>query len=353
MSQAMQKATRWLQQLIQTPSLSREEDGTAAIILSILHEEGLSAQRVNNNVVARGSAWDDTKPTLLLCSHHDTVKPNAGYTRDPFRAEEIDGRLYGLGSNDAGAALVSLMAAFAHLQTRTLPYNLLLAAVAEEEISGPHGVASLLDDMPAIHLAIVGEPTGMRMAIAEKGLMVVDGVAEGIPGHAAHGNTRNPIYEACVDIDRIRRYEFDRISPLLGKTKASVTQIQAGTQHNQVPAQCAFVIDVRVNEMYTNEEVFTLLQEICSTSLKARSFRLSSSGIGSDHPAVKLATVLGVETYGSATLSDQALIPYPSVKMGPGDSTRSHTADEFVYLDELQAGINGYIEFLEKYRPDA
>lgn len=342
-----------LKDLIAVPSFSREEQGTAEVLVNFFRNQSIKCEQIKNNVVAKSQRWDPAKPTVLLCSHHDTVKPNAGYTIDPFVPLQKNGKLFGLGSNDAGGPLVALIAAFVQLELARseLPFNTILAAVAEEEISGPNGVAHLVSLLPDIDLAIVGEPTSLRVAVAEKGLMVIDGVAEGIPGHAAHDNTRNPIYQAASDIQNIQAYEFDRISPFLQKTKASVTQINAGTQHNQVPARCDFVIDARINELYTNREVFEILQSLVQSDLKARSFRLSASGVAEDHSIWSTIKHLGLETFGSPTLSDQALIPYPSIKIGPGDTLRSHKADEYIYEQEIAHGIDMYLDILHHYQP--
>jgi acetylornithine deacetylase len=344
-----QEAIKLLQQLIKLPSFSREENATASAIFDFLNDKHLDAIRSGNNIVVKYQGADAATPFILLCSHHDTVKPNAGYQRDPFDPVIEGDKLFGLGANDAGASLVSLIAVFNYFAQHKIKINLLLAAVAEEEISGADGVSSILDELPEIALAVVGEPTGMQIAVAEKGLVVIDGLAEGVPGHAAHENTTNPILQACADIESIHAYDFDRVSPFLGKTKANVTVINAGEQHNQVPANCRFVIDVRVNEKYTLEEVVTLLQSQVKSILKPRSLRLRSSGIVANHGVFTIAQKLKLNTFGSATLSDQALLPYPSIKMGPGDTLRSHSADEFVYLREISEGIKIYIDFLQAY----
>jgi acetylornithine deacetylase len=349
MNQIDQEAISLLQQLIKCPSFSREEEQTAATIFDFLNNRDLHPIRKGNNIVATYQGADPKTPFVLLCSHHDTVKPNAGYQRDPFDPMIEGDKLFGLGANDAGASLVSLIAVFNYFAKQKSHINLILAAVAEEEISGAGGVSSILAELPDIALAVVGEPTSLEMAVAEKGLVVIDGLAEGVPGHAAHDNSINPISQACADIGAIHAFDFDRVSPFLGKTKANVTVINAGEQHNQVPATCRFVIDVRVNEKYTLEEVVTLLQSKVKSSLKPRSLRLRSSGISANHRVFTIAKKLKLNTYGSATLSDQALLPYPSIKMGPGDTLRSHSADEFIYLREISDGIKLYIEFLHAY----
>ena len=338
-----------LQSLIETPSFSGNEEGTASLISSWLENYGITVHRQANNIWATNDHFDPSKPTILLNSHHDTVRPNKGYTNDPFQAF-IDGdQLYGLGSNDAGGCLVSLLASFASFYRKEkLKYNLLIAATAEEENSGPNGISSLLPNLPVVDFAIVGEPTEMQLAIAEKGLLVIDGYAPGKAGHAANGNTENAIYNALEDINWIRNYQFPKVSDMLGPVRMSVTQINAGQQHNQVPASCHFVIDVRVNEHYSNEEIYQYLNSHTFSELNARSFRLNSSSISEDHPIVKAGIAMGCQTYGSPTLSDQALLSCPSFKMGPGISKRSHSANEFVLLSEIGEGMKGYIELLEK-----
>ncbi|NND33671.1 MAG: M20/M25/M40 family metallo-hydrolase [Saprospiraceae bacterium] len=349
MNAPFEKAVALLQKLIAQPSFSREENSTADILSEFFLSQKLSPERIGNNILVQHHSTMEDRPCILLCSHHDTVKPNAGYSRDPFSPDIEKGKLYGLGSNDAGASLVSMIMAFLHLIRKHPTMNIILAAVAEEEISGPGGVSAVLSSLPAIDLAIVGEPTEMRMAVAEKGLVVIDGIVNGVPGHAAHENTKNPIYLACRDIQRIEKFKFDRESKFLGKTKASVTVINAGQAHNQVPAKCQFVVDVRVNEAYTLEEIVELLQAEVESKLTARSLRLRSSGLDSDHRMWEVARSLQLDTFGSATLSDQALMPFPSIKIGPGDTLRSHAADEFVYLSEIEDGIEKYIELVEAY----
>lgn len=350
----IESKTKWkqasvdlLKKLIATPSLSREEAATADIIADFFEKRNIPVQRIGNNVVVRSKYWQDRRKTILLNSHHDTVRPAKGYTRDPFQATIEDGKLYGLGSNDAGGSLVALIATFLYFYKKEMGYNLILVASAEEEISGPNGIAAVRDKIGTIDLGIIGEPTQMRMAIAEKGLMVIDGEAKGKSGHAAREEGINAIYIALKDIEWLRQYEFPKVSPLLGKTKVSVTQIEAGTQHNVVPDTCKFVIDVRTNEEYSNEEVFNFLNSHTQADLKARSFRLNSSKIALDHPIVKKGLAMGLTYYGSPTLSDQALLPFTTLKIGCGKSARSHTADEFIYVKEIEEGIDIYVQLLE------
>lgn len=341
-------AVMLLQELIATPSFSREEGGTASLITAFLEKRGVEVQRKGNNVWACNRHFDPAKPSVLLNSHHDTVKPNPGYTRDPFKPDIIDGKLFGLGSNDAGGALVSLISTFLYYWDRqALAYNVVLAASAEEEISGREGIEMIWDALPAIDFAIVGEPTRCEMATAEKGLMVLDCTARGVPGHAAREEGVNAIYQALPDIEWFRTYSFPRVSATLGAMKMSVTIIQAGAQHNVVPAECKFTVDVRVTDAYTLEEALQVIIQQVKCEVVPRSMRMRSSGIASDHPIVKAAVRQGLRLYGSPTTSDQALIPVPSVKIGPGDSARSHSADEFIYVNEIAEGISVYIRLLE------
>jgi len=338
-----------LKALIQMPSFSREENKTAELLEGWLKDQNVEAYRTGNNIWAKNKDFDPKKRTLLLNSHHDTVKPNTGYTKDPFDAHVEDGKLFGLGSNDAGGALTMLLAAFMHFyEKKDLSYNIVFLASSEEEISGKNGIPVAIEAMPKITCGIVGEPTSMRMAIAEKGLMVIDGVAKGISGHAAHDNTENAIYNALEDIDKLKNFMFQDSSELLGPVKVSVTQINAGQQHNVVPDTCKFVIDVRTNECYSNEEAFEILKISLKSDLKPRSFRLNSSGIDLQHPLVKSGLELGLETYGSPTLSDQAQMPFPTIKLGPGETTRSHQADEYIHIKELEEGANLYINLINK-----
>lgn len=344
------KAIELLKNLIETPSFSSEEDKTAQLIESWFVEFKIPYQRTKNNVWATNKHFKEGKPTLLLNSHHDTVKPNNGYTKDPFKAIEEDGKLYGLGSNDAGGCLVSLLATFTHFYAKkNLKYNLVIVASAEEESSGPNGLNSMLEIIPEIDVAIVGEPTQMNLAIAEKGLVVFDAKVKGTPSHAAHPNNDNAIYNTIEVLKWFKEYQFEKKSPVLGDVKMTVTQINAGKQHNAVPAEVDLVIDVRVNDRYTNEEIAKILKKKSPcTTIDARSLRLNSSSIPIAHPLVEAGVELGRETYGSPTLSDQAVLSCPSLKLGPGYSPRSHTADEFIYLNEIEEGIDIYIKLLEK-----
>lgn len=340
-----------LQRLIATPSFSREEAGTADLIATFLQNKGVTVHRLQNNVWSRNKHFDAGKPTILLNSHHDTVLPNKGYTRDPFSPDLIDGKLFGLGSNDAGGALVSLMGAFLHFYEKDgLHFNLLYAATAEEEISGKNGVELLLPELGKIDCGIVGEPTQMQMAIAEKGLMVLDCVAHGRSGHAAREEGENAIYKSLKDIDWLIQYRFPEVSDLLGPVKMSVTVIQAGAQHNVVPDECRFTVDVRVNECYTLEQVLETIRAHVSSDVQPRSLRIRSSIIQPEHPLVASGLALGRTTYGSPTTSDKALMSFPALKMGPGDSARSHTADEFIFVHEIEEGIALYIRLLENGR---
>lgn len=341
------EAIEFLQQLIATPSFSKEEDQTADLIQSFFARKGIPFQRIGNNIMARQN--DGTgKPLVVLNSHHDTVKPCVGWTQDPFSPTLKEEKLTGLGSNDAGGCLVSLLMTFIHCYDQALPFQLMLIASAEEEISGKNGLRRALKEWN-IHpdVAIIGEPTSTQMAIAEKGLMVIDAIAQGTAGHAAHQIGDNALYNALEDIDQIRKLQFDKSSPLLGDVKLTVTQIQAGKQHNVVPDECRFVIDCRVNECYTNEEIVEAISGVCQSKLTPRSTHLRSSSIPLDHPLVQNGIKLGKTTYGSPTLSDQVFFDCPSLKIGPGDSTRSHQANEFIYVHEIEAGIQTYIELLD------
>lgn len=345
-----EQALELLKNLIETPSFSKEEDGTATLLENWFVKRNIPYKRHLNNVWAVNKTFSHDKPTLLLNSHHDTVKPNSAYTRDPFKATIEAEKLFGLGSNDAGGCLVSLLAAFTWFyEKEDLSYNLIFAGTAEEEINGKNGIAVLLPILPKIDVAIVGEPTLMDLAVSEKGLIVFDAAVKGKPSHAAHPNPDNAIYKAAKAISWFEKFKFDKNSEVLGEVKLTVTQISAGTQHNVVPAQVDMVLDVRVNDQYSNKEIAELLAEKAPvTEIKPRSLRLNSSSIPLNHKLVEAGISLGMETYGSPTLSDQALLSCSSVKLGPGDSTRSHSADEFIYIKEIEEGIEKYIKLLEK-----
>jgi len=345
----IEQALELLKLLIATPSHSREEVRTAQHIKDFLNSYGVSVHRKDNNIWAIGENCDEDAPTVLLNSHHDTIKPTTDWTKDPYIPLYDGERIYGLGSNDAGGSAVSLLATFIYLTTLPkLPYRLIVAITAEEEISGPKGVHSILRDLGKIDLGIVGEPTGMNMAIAEKGLVVIDCIAHGKSGHAARDEGVNALYLALEDINLIKDHTFDKVSHVLGPVKMTVTQIDAGSQHNVVPASCHFVIDVRTNELYRNQEVIDFLEENLQSEVKQRSAWLNSSSIDSNHPVVLRGQAIGLDTFGSSTLSDQALMDFPTVKIGPGKSERSHIADEFILISEIRDGINTYIDLLSE-----
>lgn len=347
-NQLYNESLELLKQLIATPSFSKEESETASIIETFFAGKNIKTERIKNNVWCRNLYFDANKPTILLNSHHDTVKPNPHYTKDPFSPIIEDGKLYGLGSNDAGGCLVSLIATFVHYYDRKdLRYNLLLAASAEEEISGREGIELILPELGPIDFAIVGEPTLTNLATAEKGLLVLDCITHGKPGHAARNEGDNAIYKAMKDIEWFNTFQFPKVSQLLGPVKMSVTVIHTeNNAHNVVPAVCSFVTDVRVTDAYTLEEVLAIIKRNVSCEVTARSLRMRSSSIDLQHPIVQAGIRLGKSTYGSPTTSDQALIPVSSLKCGPGDSARSHSADEYIYLSEIEEGICTYIELL-------
>ena len=341
------EAITLLSSLVSIPSVSREEEQVADFLQNYMERSGIMTGRSGNNIWCISPMFDTKKPTILLNSHIDTVKPVNGWRKQPFTAKMENGKLYGLGSNDAGASVVSLFEVYRYLSATEQAYNLIFLASCEEEVSGKNGIESVLPQLPPIALGVVGEPTEMHPAIAEKGLMVLDVTAHGKAGHAARDEGENAIYKALDDIQWFRNYRFPKESSFLGPVKMSVTQVNAGTQHNVVPDICTFVVDIRSNECYSNEELF---QEICShiqSEAKARSFRLNSSHIDAEHPFVKRAVELGRTPFGSPTLSDQALMRFPSVKIGPGKSSRSHTADEYIRVSEIEEAIGMYIKILD------
>ncbi len=345
-----QEAVSLLQKLIATPSVSRDETKAADIMQEAMESYGFTPTRVGNNLWILSKDWSDNRPTLLLNAHIDTVKPVASWTRDPFAPTIEDDTLYGLGSNDCGGGLVSLLQVFRELVNSriALPYNLVYLASCEEEVSGINGIRSVIDRLPKIDVAIVGEPTGMQPAVAEKGLMVIDMTAHGKSGHAARGEGINAIYEALDDMCWIRNYKYQKVSDFLGPTVMNLTVVNSGTQHNVIPDECKMIVDVRTNENYDNEEVFRFIDEHTKSDCKARSYHLRSSKISLDHPLVKRCVAMGKKPFGSPTLSDQALMPWESFKLGPGESSRSHSADEFIKISEIRDAIETYIQLINK-----
>ena len=341
-------AVELLSELISTPSVSRDEKAAADVLQRKMKEWRLPCKRIGNNLIV-AKRLSKKKPTMLLNAHIDTVKPVETWTRDPFVPTIEDGKLYGLGANDCGGGLVSLLQVYRILsEEKDIPYNIIYVASCEEEVSGQNGFSAVLPELPPIDVAIVGEPTGMNPAIAEKGLMVIDGVAHGKSGHAARNEGVNAINEVLDDLQWLRDYQFRKVSPFLGETRATVTVVHAGTQHNVIPDKVEFVIDVRTNEYYQNEFVFAFLQKHMKSELKARSFRLHSSFFPEDHPLIKRCKRMRMKPYGSPTLSDQALMPFPSFKLGPGESSRSHTADEYIEIDEIRNAIKTYVKLIRK-----
>lgn len=337
-----------LKRLIATPSVSRDEEKAADIMMEEIENYGFPAIRDGNNIWITDTEMRDDRPTLLLNAHIDTVKPVASWTRNPFSPDIEGDTLYGLGSNDCGGGLVSLLQAFRFLVTKPRLYNLVYLASCEEEVSGINGIRRVIDKLPHIDVAIVGEPTGMEPAVAEKGLMVIDMTAHGKSGHAARGEGINAIYEALDDMMWVRDYKFDRVSDFLGPTVMNLTVVNSGTQHNVIPDECRMVIDVRSNENYDNEEIFHFIDEHTKSDCKARSFHLRSSHIPLDHPLVKQLIAMGKHPFGSPTLSDQALMPWQSLKLGPGQSSRSHSADEYIRISEIEDAIGTYIRLIEE-----
>lgn len=346
-SEAASEAIGLLKQMISIPSISRNERGTGDLLEQYFKGKGIYVQRLKNNVVVKNKYFNADKPVILLNSHHDTVKPNESWLLDPFNPTVKDNKLYGLGSNDAGAPLVSLIMAFlTFYEVKDMSFNVILALTAEEEISGKNGIELVLPSLPEIDFAVVGEPTGLEMAVAEKGLIVLDCSARGKAGHAARDEGDNAIYKAMKDVDWFRNYHFEKSSKMLGDVKMTVTQIKSGSQHNVIPDTCDYVVDIRSTDSYTNEYILELVKKHVDSYVKPRSLRLQSSGLSQGHVLVKAAHNLGLVTYGSPTLSDMALMPFPSVKIGPGKSERSHTANEYVELEEIESGINLYTRFL-------
>lgn len=343
------EAVELLKRLISIESFSRQEDKTADVIQRFLSQKRIQVQHNMNNVWAFNKNYKPGKPTILLNSHHDTVRPDSSWTRDPFKPAVEEGKLFGLGSNDAGASLVSLLAAFLHFYDQEdMKYNLVFAATAEEEISGKNGIEMIIPRLGEINFALVGEPTQMHLAIAEKGLLVLDCKATGKSGHAAREEGENAIYNALKDIDWFRNFQFPKVSEFLGPVKMTVTIIKSGSQHNAIPDLCEYTVDVRITDAYSNEEIIDIIRKNVSSEITPRSTRLKSSSIDKNHPIVEAGIGLGRTVYGSPTTSDRALINAPSLKIGPGDSARSHTADEFVYLKEIEEGIDLYIKMIEK-----
>ena len=343
-----QEAVELLKRMIATPSLSRNEAQTGDLLFAFLDEQGAAPERLHNNIWARAEGFDPERPTLLLNSHHDTVRPAASYTRDPFTPAIEQGCLYGLGSNDAGASVVALTETFLSFRRQQLPFNLVLALSAEEECMGEHGMRALLPALGRIDMALVGEPTGMQAATGERGLVVLDCTARGKSGHAARGEGVNALYIALDDIARLRTFRFERESELLGPVGIAVTQIEAGTQHNVVPDVCRFVVDLRTTDAYSNEEVVEILRGAIRSEAVPRSTRIRAAAVSEDHPLVRAARAIGRNTFVSPTTSDRTLMPFPSLKMGPGDSARSHSADEFVRIDEIEQAIVLYEKYIEQ-----
>ena len=350
MEQLYKTSIELLKQLITTPAFSREEQQTADIIFNFFIQQGIAAERLGNNIICKNKFFDAAKATLLLNSHHDTVKPNPKYTLDPFDPIEQDGKLFGLGSNDAGGCLVALAAAFIYFYDKQdLKYNIIFVGSAEEEVSGSNGIEAVIPVLPAIDFAIVGEPTLLQMAVAERGLMVLDCVAHGKAGHAARNEGENAILKASKDIEWFHQYKFEKHSDLLGSSKMTVTVIETENKaHNVIPASCKFVVDVRLNELYSFDELLDEIRRNVTSDVTPRSTRLRSTSIALNHPVVKAGIAMGKTYYGSPTTSDKALMPFPALKMGPGNSARSHTADEFIYLEEIKNGIEDYIEMVER-----
>ncbi len=345
-----EEAITLLKQLITIESYSKTEDKTADTIDLFLKNKNVVTNRLLNNVWAKNKYYDAAKPTVLLNSHHDTVKPNSRYTRNPFEPSVEEGKLFGLGSNDAGGALVSLLSCFLYFYDKTdLKFNLIYAATAEEEISGKNGVELLIPELGELYFGIVGEPTKMEIAVAEKGLLVIECMTNGVSGHAAREEGENAIYKSLKDLEWFRTFKFPKISEVLGPVKMTVSMIHAGLQHNIVPDTCKFTVDIRTTDQYSNQEVLEIIKEHISCSIEARSVRLNPSFVNKEHPMVRAGVSLKRALYGSPTTSDQALMNFSTFKMGPGDSARSHTADEFIFINEIEEGIKIYIQLLNTF----
>lgn len=347
MNSQLKDTIHLLEQLIATPSISRDEQQACTVIENYLQEKGCKPQRYLNNVWSIAPDFEEEKPTLLLNAHIDTVRPVDAWTRDPFLPEWEGERLYGLGSNDDGGGLVSLLHTFLVMREYKRNYNLIFLASAEEEVSGRNGMEAVLPQLPSIDFAIVGEPTGLQPAVAEKGLMVLDVTAHGKAGHAARNEGINAIYKAIDDINWFRNFHFKQTSEMLGPVKMTVTIINAGTQHNVIPDKCTFTVDIRSNEMYSNQDIYDIICRHVQSEVKARSFRLNSSRTSLEHPVVKKCIAMGMQPFGSPTLSDQALMKFPSIKLGPGQSSRSHTADEYICKSEINNALETYQQLLE------
>lgn len=348
----LQETVSLLSEMIATPSHSRDEGKAADLLEQRIHAMGIATQRWGHNIMAADPYFDSLRPTVLLNAHIDTVKPSTSWTRDPYTPAVEDGKLYGLGSNDCGGGLITLLMTYRQLRDVPRHFNLIYLASSEEEVSGQEGIVKVLPHLPKIDVAIVGEPTGMHPAVAERGLMVLDLVAHGKSGHAAREEGENAIYKAIDDMAWIRDYRFEKVSPLLGPTKMTLTVVHSGTQHNVVPDKCEMLVDVRTNELYTNEEVYDIIRQHVACDVHAHSFRLHSSCIPMDHPLVKRCIELGRVPYGSPTLSDQALMPFPSFKLGPGESARSHTADEFIFVEEIAQALELYPKLLHDFNAE-
>lgn len=358
MKRLIEDSLELLREMVRIPSLSFEEEAVCSHIMARLQQWGLEPVRERNNIILLNRDYDSSRKTLCLDAHIDTVPANNGYTRDPFDPGDDPETVWGLGSNDDGGSVVSMIAAFRHFYGKSLPFNLMLTLSSEEERSGDGGARWIYADdgpvaggrLPRPDWVIVGEPTGMRAATSERGLLVIDGHAEGVSGHAARNEGVNALYKALDDIDRLRNFLFDRHSELMGDVKLTVTQIHAGTAHNVVPDGCDFVVDIRPTEQYTNSEILSMLQDCCQSRLVARNLTNHSSATLKGSPLLSTLDALGVEQFSSPTTSNWIRIPCDAVKMGPGDSCRSHRPDEFVRRSEIADAVGGYVKFIENFK---